>query len=415
MNDQTRDLAHSAPKSGANSATRRPRRKVLTDAMVAALRGKLGFHADPELPKHGVRVRPTGSAFYVICRDPQRKQRWVKIGSTDATTIVAAREIARTMIKRIESGLPPVEPPPVTPDSVKDVIENYLKRHVEKNNLRTADEVERVLRTYVLPRWSDRPFAEIKRSEIAKLLDDVQDRHGAWIADAVLAQLRCVATWFALRNDDYQLPFIRGMRRVQQQDRKRDRTLNDDELRAVWKAAENSGVFGGLVRMLLLTGQRRDKCVGMRHDDISPDGTWTIRTEQREKGNAGMLKLPPMALSVIESMPRFVSNPHVFPGAGGGPTANFSQDKQRLDKASGVTGYTLHDLRRTARSLMSRAGVLSEHAEKVLGHVVKGVEGVYDRHGYDHQKADALTKLAGLIELIINPPPEGKKVIQLHV
>ena len=75
--------------------------------------------------------------------------------------------------------------------------------------------------------------------------------------------------------------------------------------------------------------------------------------------------------------------------------------------ASGVAGWRIHDLRRTARSLMSRAGVLSEHAERVLGHAIGGVEGVYDRHRYDTEKAAVLTKLAHLIEQIVDGEPGG--------
>lgn len=395
---------------------RRQRRKVLTDAMIDALprRDAVYFHADPELPKHGIRVRPTGpGAYTVITRDPLRKQRWVKIGSTAEMKIAEARDVARTVIKRVEKGLAPFEAPPVAPDTVADVIANFLKRHVEKNGMRTADEVRRVMGKYILPRWADRPFAEIRRSDIAKLLDDIEDKHGPWIADACLAQLRSVATWFASRNDDYQLPFVRGMRRVDKHERARTRILNDDELRAVWKAAEQAGVFGALVKLLLLTGQRRDKVVGMRWDDIAKDGTWTIRTELREKGNAGALKLPKAALSVIKAMPRLVSNPYVLAGAGGGPTSNFSKDKARLDTASGVSGYTLHDCRRAARSLLSRAGVRPDIAERVLGHTIKGVEGVYDRHEYFDEKADALARLAALIERIVNPP-KGTNVVPMH-
>jgi integrase len=110
-------------------------------------------------------------------------------------------------------------------------------------------------------------------------------------------------------------------------------------------------------------------------------------------------------------MPRFVSNPYVFAG-NVGATNNFSRDKEKLDAASGVTSWTVHDLRRTARSLLSRAGVRPDIAERVLGHAVGGVERVYDRHHYDDEKADALRRLAALIERIVNPPADN--VVPLH-
>ena len=391
---------------------RRPRRRTLTDKQVAALprRSTTYFHPDPELPKHGVRVRANGpGTFTAIVRDAYGKQRWVKIGSTAEMKIEDARERARVVISRVRQGLDPFDPPPVKPDTVADVIATYLKRHVEARGLRSGDEVRRVLASYVLPHWRDRVFAEVRRSDVAKLLDHIEDQHGPWVADSVLAHLRGVASWYAGRNDDYQPPFTRGMRRVAQEARKRSRILDDNELRAVWRAAGDAGAFGGMVRMLLLTGQRREKVVTMCWPDVSPDGTWTIRTAAREKGNPGSLVLPKLVLDIIAAQPRFASNAHVFAGIGAGATNNFGRAKKSLDEATGVTGWTIHDLRRTARSLMSRAGVRPDVGERVLGHAIPGVGGVYDRHSYDLEKADALRRLATLIERIVNPP-EGNVV-----
>src|SRR4029078_13015525 len=89
-----------------------------------------------------------------------------------------------------------------------------------------------------------------------------------------------------------------------------------------------------------------------------------------------------------------------------GAVMHFSSPrKQELDQKLGdVPHWTLHDLRRTARSLMSRAGVRPDIAERVLGHAITGVEGVYDRHLYDTEKAEALAKLATLVERIVHPP-----------
>jgi integrase len=394
---------------------RRPRRQTLSDKQIAALerRATTYFHPDPELPKHGVRVRPAGPGSYtVIVRDPYGKQRWVKIGSTAEMTVAEARALARTVIKRVEAGLDPFEPPPVKPNTVADVIATYLKRHVEARGLRTGDEVRRVLDGYVLPHWRDRVFAEVRRSDVAKLLDAIEDKHGPWVADHTLSALRGVASWYAARDDSYLPPFTRNMRRVAQEARKRSRILSDDELRRVWQAASEAATFGALVKLSLLCGQRREKVASMRWSDISPDGVWTIRTAAREKGNPGSLVLPKLALDIIAAQPRFASNPHVFAGISAGATNNFGRAKKSLDEASGVTGWTLHDLRRSARSLLSRAGVRPDLAARVLGHAIAGVEGVYDRHSYDLEKADALRRLATLIERIVNPP-EGNVVPML--
>ena len=138
----------------------------------------------------------------------------------------------------------------------------------------------------------------------------------------------------------------------------------------------------------------------LRWDDIDSNGIWTIRAEEREKGHPGTLQLPRLALGIIQAQSTFTGNAHAFAGRGVKPWLVTSKLKRQLDERSGVRGWRFHDLRRTARSLMSRAGVQSEHAERVLGHAIGGVEGIYDRHSYDAEKAAALQKLATLIEQI---------------
>jgi integrase len=157
----------------------------------------------------------------------------------------------------------------------------------------------------------------------------------------------------------------------------------------------------------MLTGQRLGKVASLRWEDVSVDGIWTIPTEDREKGNAGKLPLPEIALNIIKAQPHFAENPYVLAGRGKTHFRGFSKAKAAFDAKVPIEHWTLHDLRRTARSLMSRAGVLSEHAERVLGHTIKGVEGTYDRHTYTPEKAQALKKLAGLIDTIVNPPADN--------
>lgn len=105
------------------------------------------------------------------------------------------------MIKRLKAGEEPFVAPPTRPDSVGDVIETYFKRHAEPRGLRTVDEKRRLLEQHVLPRWRDRPFVEVGRSDIARLCDVVEDDHGAWVADSVLIQLSAIARWYAGRHD----------------------------------------------------------------------------------------------------------------------------------------------------------------------------------------------------------------------
>uniref|UniRef100_UPI00311AA09C tyrosine-type recombinase/integrase n=1 Tax=Altererythrobacter segetis TaxID=1104773 RepID=UPI00311AA09C len=192
-------------------------------------------------------------------------------------------------------------------------------------------------------------------------------------------------------------------------DRSRKRTLTDEEIRTVWTACK--GTFGALVKVALLTGQRRAKLARMKWADIQ-DGTWAIAAEPREKVNAGTLPLPKMAVEIIDAQPEIEGNPYVFAGRGAKAFNSFSACKADLDKRAGISPWVVHDLRRTARSLMARAGVRPDIAERTLGHVIQGVEGTYDRHGYTEEKGKALAALAGLIERILQG--EADNVVALH-
>jgi integrase len=287
--------------------------------------------------------------------------------------------------------------------SFKDIGQGWLERHVQANKLRSKPELERMLNRYVYPKWKDRPFLEIRRREVNELLDYVADEHGLAQADAVLAAIRGIMTWHQSRDENYISPIVRGMRRNRNR-KARDRILNDDELRAVWQAADGCGPYGAIVKCCLLTGQRRDKVGTMKWDDIVA-GVWTITADSHEKGTAGKIKLPKLALDLIEAQPQIAGNPYVFAARGKGPFNSWSQHKDELDeKLPDMAPWVVHDLRRTARSLMSRVGVRPDIAERVLGHAIRGVEGVYDRHHYDDQKAEALKQLAGQVETILNPP-----------
>jgi integrase len=161
-------------------------------------------------------------------------------------------------------------------------------------------------------------------------------------------------------------------------------------------------VFGVYVRFLLLTAARRNEAVEMTWAELS--GTdWTLPASRNKTGVELVRPLSKAALDIIEGLPK--AGEFVFTRNGKGAMGGLSQLKAALDYASGTSGWTLHDLRRTARSLMSRAGVPSDNAERCLGHVIGGVRGVYDRHQYREEMLMAYEKLAALISGIVDPQP----------
>jgi integrase len=344
-------------------------------------------------------TRTWRALFYVAGKPRSRR-----LGTYPTMGVAAARDAAfefdpEAAVASTEAG------------TFKEIAERWVRDYVDEKQLRSKYEIERHLNVYVFPVWDKKLLFDIRRIDVNTLLDEIKTKHGKNQADAVLRTVSAVMNWYAVQDDRFNSPIVKGMNRDRRTmpERSRTRILTDDEIRAVWSACADLGVFGALVRLLLLTGQRLRKVAHMRWEHIE-DGRWTIDTEPREKGNAGTLRLPPLALEVLKDLPRIKGNPHVFPAsAGKGPFNSFSRRKGELDEKldKNMPDWVLHDLRRSSRSLMSRSGVRSEIAERVLGHKLQGVEGVYDRYAYVDEKADALARLACLIESIINPATDN--------
>jgi integrase len=388
------------------------RRRAFTDRSVAALRRKAKRYvvADPGMIGHFLRVPPKGPVVFVCtARDGYHKQHWTTIGHADHMTIETARAAARAAIARMKAGLPGIEPPKPAPDSVEAVCRNWLTRVVEKNGYLTGRNHQRIVEKYILvhPPFRGRAFTSIKRSEVAVLLDHVEDAHGVHMATKVQNVIRTVSKWYAERDDDYEVLFL-GKSRASGR-KSRSRTLTDEEIRRIWLAAEDADCFGALIQLLLLTGQRLSVVLDMRWRDIAGD-TWTIPRTSREKGNIGSVRLPPAALAIIRAQPRMLNGEFVLLYR-----HNLGRAKAAFDKVTGITGWRLHDLRRTARSLLSRPGLdVSSHiAELVLGHAIKGVARIYDRHQYLAEKSDALLALSREIDRIVETPESASNVLPL--
>jgi integrase len=329
------------------------------------------------------------------------KRRRLALGTYPATSLAKAHTRVDEAKAVIEDGHDP-HALFAKPDTLRDICEEWLGR--EAAGLRTGEARKATLVNHVYPALGDRPIEDIRRNEIARMLDAIQDTAGPSAADMALAAVRRVFNWYATRNDDFRSPIVRGMARTKPHERARQRILTDDELRLVWRTAEGQGAFGRLVRFLLLTAARRTEAAGMAWAEL--DGSEWLLPTIRNKTKVDLLRpLPKAALNVIGAKPDGAV--FVF-SSDGGATAlcGYSKLKGYFDKATGpMPNWGLHDLRRTARSLMSRAGVQSDHAERVLGHVIGGVRGVYDRHEYRDEKQDALEKLARQIDRILHPRP----------
>jgi len=181
----------------------------------------------------------------------------------------------------------------------------------------------------------------------------------------------------------------------------------DAEIELLWRATGDLYPAGSLVRFLLLTAVRRSEAAGMTWAELNLDAAlWVVPAHCTKSGIAHEVPLSGQAVDLLRSLPRFSGGDFVFSTTGGRRSARrFSHYKDVISaRAPGLVDWRFHDLRRTARSLMSRAKVSREHAERVLGHAIPGVEGVYNRYQFADEKADALQRLAGLVEDILKSP-----------
>jgi integrase len=331
------------------------------------------------------------------------------LGSWPQLSLHDARVAAAQAREQVAKGIDPaaakqaakVETMEVAKNTVANVCARYLA--LEGKKLRTASQRERIFRDLVYPAIGERPIDSVKRSEIATMLDKIEVRNGPRMADVTLATLRRAFHWYEKRSDEFRSPIIRGMSRQNTAEHRRTRILDDRELRAVWQATEDKSPFSALVRFLLLTSARRHEAAAMKSDEVV-DGVWTLPASRSKTKTEIARPLSRAALAILDGLPHIDGCPYPFTSNGITPIASFSEPKRKLDLASGTSGWRLHDLRRTARSLLSRAGINSDVAEKCLGHSRGDIIERYDQHKYIDEMQRALEALAALVERIVNPP-----------
>jgi integrase len=396
--------------------------KVVRD-LPPAPQGKRTHEPVPGEPGLYVRVTDKGAkTFTVVARRPDKKQKWaavpiaVDMYNLTPKDLDRVRLLAREGITNIKQGDEAFPPPPPEPDSVRTVGDKWLERHVRKNGHLSADKTARRLERLVYPVIGRTRLDEIKRKDVAELLDRIEDENGSTQAQRVYEDLRSMFAWQEGRDNEFVSPIVKALRRKKTGSGQRRRVLSDQEIRLLWPICE--GTFGGLVRVLLLSGQRLEKVQQMRWQDIDKAGVWTIpEKDPREKANAKILPLPPAAIDIIEFMPRIVGNDYVFAsGRTDGPINGLGKAKKALDEkllaalkeeSAELPAWQLHSLRHTAKTLMSRCRVSDFDSERVLGHRVAGISGHYNHHDFKESNGAALRRLAAEVQRIVDVTPDS--------
>jgi integrase len=365
---------------------------------------------DSTLPGFGLVVTSNGAKSYALqYRNGGGNSRRLTFDA-GALSLDAARREARKYLGDIARGGDPLgdrrreraAANAAQAGSLEAVAQEYLRREGKK--LRSIDERRAVFERTILPKLGKYPIANITRADITRLLDHVEDTRGPVAATKALAFLGKLFCWHATRTDDFRTPIVPGMARSSAKERARSRILSDDELRRVWAATAKPAPFHSLVRFLLLTASRRSEAACATWNEIDSNNVWTIGAGRNKSKTDVALPLSRAATEGLEAVLAIGQKKDgpIFSLDGVKPINGFAKQKRRLDQASGVIAWRLHDLRRTARSLLSRAGIPSDIAERCLGHAIGGiVQRTYDRHPFLEEKRAAFEALAREIAAII--------------
>jgi integrase len=438
---------------------------------------------DALVPGLLVRVNDEGrKSLMFYARWPDKNWSRRPIGEHGAVSIDQAREIARGWATLLLRGVDPrVQEEQERKAKLREqqhtfaaVAEDYIA-YIHREGQRKARSVEHELRTHFISKWAERPAADITLHDVRAIIVPVAAR-APYQAHTLFGHIRTLYRWaiasgaYGLESspcDRLQPKFLIGKKRA------RKRVLNDDELRAFWRATARMGDLriGGypwcpLFRLLLLTGQRKTEISDAVWPEVDLDKRLlTIPPERFKSDSTHLCPLSTDAVVLLEALPRWKhpKGEFVFSTTRGAkPVDGFSKAKARLDelmleelrtvatsradaamlarldeiarllataanedaaeadkdaarKKLKELWWTLHDLRRTVRTRLSWLGVADPIAERVIGHGPRDpLEKVYNRYEFLPERAAALQAWADRLRSIVEPPPTGDNVVKLR-
>ena len=331
------------------------------------------------------------------------------IGSYPAITLATARNLAQRASGDVAEGGDPAARKRTErvkakaaasqrDDLVEIVVDDFIVLYAKKKT-RDWRETERLLRKDVVPAWRGRRLPDIEKRHVVKLLDSIVDRGAPVGANRTYAQIRRMCSWAVARGILKVSP-CEGIE-APSPEIERNRVLSLDELSLVWRAAARlAKPYGEIVRLLILTGARRDEVAGMCWTEVDASGqTWILPAARSKNRREHVVPLSLPAIKLLNDLPRIAGSPFVFGGGRAAP-ANFAKAKGRLDaeverqnNGQTIPHWVLHDIRRSVATHLAEMKFPPHIVEALLNHrsgTIKGVAAIYNRYSYTVEKKQAL-------------------------
>lgn len=367
---------------------------ISVERMAPPKRGQVDIF-DKGFPGLALRVSYGGRKAWSFVYRHAGKVRRFQLGTYPALSLSEAREAWRAARQQVERGADPSETQRRDASAMfESVMAEWLARDQSKN--RSLAATTRLLNADVLPYWRRLRIDEIGRRDVLEVIDRVTERGSPVMARQLHVVLHRLFRWSVGRGiieanplTDLDLP---------ENNPPRKQFLTDAELALVMRAAGELGGYGAVVKLLALTGCRRQEIADLTWDEIDGDG---IRLDGNRRKNAEPLtvKLSATARAIIEALPR--SSDRVFSGSRRAALGHWARLKEQLDaKVAELNNgplphWNLHDLRRTLAVGLQKLGIGLQVVERVLGHGSRagsrsGVVGIYQAYSYDKEAGDAL-------------------------
>jgi integrase len=386
------------------------------------------YYWDTSTPGFGLRIAASGKRTWVAQYRIAGKSQMETIAPvSDIPAVKDARERAQKSRVMARDGIDPMAEKRAQKQAEKqaeveqvtfgETFDRYLREYCERNlRPRSLQETERAYRHDIEPTLGKRPLSEITRKDIQKLSEDKAStrerphKHikggAAIMANRNLAKLRVFFGWCLKKELITVNPAIGVDRLVKETTR--ERILEDDEIKALWHAtADIYQPYGPILRLLLLTGQRRTEVSEMRWSELNLDKQqWTIPRERAKNGKTHIVHLSEPVMQIIEATAN-KGGDLLFPSGVGRPVTGFAQMKPVIDKKianllrRSLEPWVIHDLRRTCASGMAQLGIAPHVLDRVLNHTagsISGVAAIYNRHEYLNERRDALDQWAARVE-----------------